>query len=200
MAMTKSSIIFVKKKEENWIVIRKDSKRATKVLGTQAEAIKYGRQFAKKQAAKLSIYKADGKLKESISYNKKTPSSSKPSTTSSKRKSSLKRELKTIFQKTGQQPKRFAKDVAIVKVEKTIGMNFSKEYTNFLKSGGTSIDTYIELFKINEIAKETKKARKYVKLPETLIPIGYDNGDYFCITESGKIVNWYHDSKMVEKS
>lgn len=206
--MKPSTVVYIKKKDQNWILIRKNAQRAIKAFERQADAIKYGRAFAKKHQLKLSIYKADGKLKDSISYKDKkssttpkTGSPSKPKTSKTpKPTTTLHSELKKLFKKTGGSPiSKPPTDKAIKVVEQKVDFSFSSEYKSFLKAGGTGIDSRVELFALEELAKETKQARKWIQHSQAFVPIAYDNGDYFCLLANGKIGHWYHDSRRIEK-
>ncbi len=53
-----------------WAVRGAGNRRATRVFGTQGEAIAAAREIARKQGAELVIHGADGRIREKSSYGR----------------------------------------------------------------------------------------------------------------------------------
>jgi len=66
--MSKPSKHVVPSPSSGWAVKNSGSSRASKTFDTQAEAIKYGRDTAKKQGTELYIHGKDGTIKNKNSY------------------------------------------------------------------------------------------------------------------------------------
>lgn len=66
--MTKKSQHVVKSSDGGWAIKKGGSSKATKIYGTQKEAIVHGREIAKSQKAEFYIHGKDGKILEKNSY------------------------------------------------------------------------------------------------------------------------------------
>ena len=90
--------------------------------------------------------------------------------------------------------------------EKRLGLAFHPDYRSFQQGRrdlGDSIlepalilpcQPHLDLFEIAE------SAWKQIGLPRDLLPIVEDNGDYYCVTSSGEVAFWSHDSGRTEES
>ena len=56
--------------KDGWAVKRAGSQKATKVFGTQQEAIDRGRQIARNQQSELLIHGRDGRIREKNTYGR----------------------------------------------------------------------------------------------------------------------------------
>ena len=57
-------------KDGGWAIKGAGSKRATKVFPTQREAIKEGREIARRQGSELLIHGRDGRIREKNTFGK----------------------------------------------------------------------------------------------------------------------------------
>jgi hypothetical protein len=55
-------------KDGSWAVRKEGASRATKVFGTQGEAVKFARDVAKKHCGELYVHRADGTIRDRKSY------------------------------------------------------------------------------------------------------------------------------------
>ncbi|WP_064608965.1 SMI1/KNR4 family protein [Photobacterium sp. J15] len=96
-------------------------------------------------------------------------------------------------------------DDEIAAAQQKLGMLFSTEYVEFIKSGYDLGDSVLEALEIDnpgshvDIFEALESARKYYDLPENLLPICEDNSDYFCLNEKGEVVFWSHNGATDEK-
>lgn len=60
--------IHITRHENRWSVKTEGNSRASRITPTQGEAIKIGRQMAKRMSAELFIHGTDGKIRERNSY------------------------------------------------------------------------------------------------------------------------------------
>ena len=56
--------------KDGWAVKRAGSQKATKVFGTQQEAIDRGREIARNQQSELLIHGRDGRIREKNTYGR----------------------------------------------------------------------------------------------------------------------------------
>lgn len=68
--MAKVSKHVVPSPSGGWAVKNSGSSRASKTFGTQAEAVKYGRDVAKKGGSELYVHGRDGTIKNKNSYGR----------------------------------------------------------------------------------------------------------------------------------
>ncbi|NVK22065.1 MAG: SMI1/KNR4 family protein [Kangiellaceae bacterium] len=96
-------------------------------------------------------------------------------------------------------------DEEIDKAQQELGFAFPSEYITFLKSGYDLGDIPMEALEIANtpshvnIYEAVENARKYFNLPTSLLPICEDNGDYYCLNQSGEVVFWSHNGATNEK-
>lgn len=70
MAIAKKTQHVVKNPNGGWAIKKGGSTKATKVFGTQAEAIARGREIAQNQKAEFYVHGKDGRIREKDSYGK----------------------------------------------------------------------------------------------------------------------------------
>lgn len=68
MSITKKSQHIVRNPNGGWAVKKGGSTKATKVFGTQKEAIARGREIAKNQKAEFYVHDLDGRIREKNSF------------------------------------------------------------------------------------------------------------------------------------
>jgi hypothetical protein len=68
--MTKTSKHVVPSPSGGWAVRNSGAARASKIFGTQAEAVRFGRDSAKRNHAELYVHGRDGTIKERNSYGR----------------------------------------------------------------------------------------------------------------------------------
>ena len=68
--MTKNRNQHVVPAKDGWAVRRAGSSKATKMFGTQREAIERGREIARKQGSELLIHGRDGRIREKSTYGR----------------------------------------------------------------------------------------------------------------------------------
>lgn len=83
--------------------------------------------------------------------------------------------------------------------EREIGMRFPRDYRRFLKEAS---DVFVGVLNplvvtegedvTNELAVVLSEARE-IGLPDNLLPICEDNGDYYCLTSDEKVCFWSHN-------
>ena len=96
------------------------------------------------------------------------------------------------------QPMRLPTPKEVEAVEKKLKVSFHRDYRKFLLEASdvvfgtlepctvTEEDSHTYLVEVAQIAWDD------MDLPRSLLPICEDNGDYFCMNESGKVVFWSH--------
>ncbi|MDJ1018283.1 MAG: SMI1/KNR4 family protein [Paracoccaceae bacterium] len=90
-------------------------------------------------------------------------------------------------------------DEVLDEYERAIGLRFPDDYRFFLKEASDSHYGGLSTLRVTadrnhsrELLNELRNARQ-IGLPGHLIPFCEDNGDYYCVEASGKIVFWSHD-------
>ena len=68
--MTKNRNQHVVPAKDGWAVRRAGSPKATKMFGTQREAIERGREIARNQGSELLIHGRDGRIREKSTYGR----------------------------------------------------------------------------------------------------------------------------------
>lgn len=88
----------------------------------------------------------------------------------------------------------------IAAAEQRLGVTFHPDYRAFLRDGGDVADAtlepavilpgsgHLDLFEIADTAW------RVMHVPRSLLPFVEDNGDYYCLTPTGEVVYWSHNS------
>jgi hypothetical protein len=66
--MAKRSPVHVEPREKGWAVVREGNERATSVHSTQAEAVKEGRDIARRNETEFFLHARDGRIREHSNY------------------------------------------------------------------------------------------------------------------------------------
>ena len=102
-------------------------------------------------------------------------------------------------------PPRLPTEDEVNDVEEELGVKFHPDYRQFLLQASDIVFGALEPATITDSDSHThlpdicQAAWEEMELPKKLLPICEDNGDYYCIEKSGKIVFWSHDGTTDEK-
>jgi hypothetical protein len=100
-------------------------------------------------------------------------------------------------------PPRLPTEDEINETEKLLKVKFHPDYRKFLKEASDIVFGTLEPATITDPDSHThlpdvaESAWEEMELPRKYVPICEDNGDYYCITKSGKIVFWSHNDQNV---
>lgn len=200
----------------------KGSTRATRRLPTQREALAVAQEFARRQGTQVVLHGRDGKPKKTYDYRKapKAKGATSNRKTSTRRtaaspkrpKASPKRitiaaALKDLKKKDEPVPKppSLPSPRQVSRAEKRLKMTFPPQYTKFLLEASNVTVGTIEPATLSgkgadDLVGLAKEAWKQSGVPRELLPFAYDNGDYYCLDASGRVLHWYHDSRQVERT
>jgi hypothetical protein len=101
-------------------------------------------------------------------------------------------------------PLRLPSQEEIHNVENEFGLEFHPDYVRYLLEASDVVFGTLEPATIpvdsghTFIGNVVNSARK-MGVPKTLVPIAEDNGDYYCMNESGEILYWSHNGVTDEK-
>ncbi|MDR9437192.1 MAG: SMI1/KNR4 family protein [Thiohalophilus sp.] len=95
-------------------------------------------------------------------------------------------------------------ETEIESAENELGVNFHPDYRKYLEEASNVIYGVLEQATIPTNSDNTyivllAKAAWEMSIPGHLIPIAEDNGDYYCMDESGQVLFWSHDGSSDEK-
>jgi hypothetical protein len=100
-------------------------------------------------------------------------------------------------------PPRLPTDDEINETEKLLKVKFHPHYRKFLKEASDIVFGTLEPATITDPDSHThlpdvaESAWDEMELPRKYLPICEDNGDYYCMTKSGRIAFWSHNDKDV---
>lgn len=101
-------------------------------------------------------------------------------------------------------PLRRPTDADVDLAERELGIQFHRDYRRFLLAAGDVVlgtkeplmvvapESHVDLVPV------IKECWSRLGIPRTLFPFCEDNGNYFCLTESGAVVYWDHDGPTDE--
>lgn len=101
-------------------------------------------------------------------------------------------------------PLRLPDEKEIESAENELGVNFHPDYRKYLAEASDVVYGVLEPATIppdsgNTYIVPLATAAWKIGVPRNLIPIAEDNGDYYCMDESGQILFWSHDGLTDEK-
>jgi hypothetical protein len=89
-------------------------------------------------------------------------------------------------------------------IERELGVRFHPDFRRYLLEASDVVFGTLEPVTITEKESHTylpqvaRSAWDEMELPRDLLPLCEDNGDYYCINKSGKIVYWSHNGTTDE--
>lgn len=101
-------------------------------------------------------------------------------------------------------PFRLPNDADIAAIEKKLNFTFPPDYVNFLKTGGNVANARFEAaivllgcehLYLYDIATW---AWEHGGVPKDWLPFVEDNGDYFCVSNTGQVRFWSHNGATNE--
>jgi hypothetical protein len=101
-------------------------------------------------------------------------------------------------------PLRLPTPQEIQETEHRLGLSFHPDFVYYLQHGSDCVFGTMEPVTITRPNSHTyletvaNDAWNYAEVPKDLLPICADNGDYFCMDSSGRIVFWAHDGASKE--
>lgn len=115
--------------------------------------------------------------------------------------------IKELRKLNESEPKHFRlpKKTEVAEAENRLGVKFSEDYRRFLLEASDVVYGTLEpavvvpnsgYLNLIEVADS---AWNEMEVPKNLLPICEDNGDYYCLNETGEVVFWSHDGLMNEK-
>ena len=101
-------------------------------------------------------------------------------------------------------PLRLPTEKEIEKVEKELGIKFYPDYERFLLEASDVVYGTLEPATIPEESGHTyivplAKEAWALGVPSDLVPIAEDNGDYYCMNDTGHVLFWSHNGLTGEK-
>lgn len=102
-------------------------------------------------------------------------------------------------------PARLPTPNEVEETERILGIRFKPDFRRYLLEASDIVFGVLELVTITNRAAHTdlvricKTAWDKVGVPQELLPICENNGDYFCMTENGEVVFWSHNGWAEEK-
>jgi hypothetical protein len=101
-------------------------------------------------------------------------------------------------------PLRLPTSEEVEAVEKQLGVGFHPDYRQYLLEASDVVYGCLEPATVapggghRDLVHLAENAYKNLDLPRNLLPICEDNGDYFCMNQSGKVVFWSHNGASDE--
>jgi len=97
-------------------------------------------------------------------------------------------------------PLRLPTDEEITEAEETLGITFHPDYWKYLLQASDVVygvkepATVVRNGGHRDLVPMVQAAWNQMGVPRGLLPICEDNGDYYCLRDSGEIVFWSHDA------
>jgi hypothetical protein len=101
-------------------------------------------------------------------------------------------------------PLRLPTEAEVAAAERQLSVVFHPDYRRYLLQASDVMYGTKEPVTVTpggghtDLIHVAKAAWEKMGLPRNLLPICEDNGDYYCINESGEVVFWCHDGKCDE--
>jgi hypothetical protein len=102
-------------------------------------------------------------------------------------------------------PMRLPTEEEVNKVEAELGIHFHPDYRKYLLSASDVVYGTLEPCTITpdgghtDLLEVARTAWTELDVPKKLLPICEDNGDYYCMNKSGRIVFWSGDGQSDEE-
>ena len=101
-------------------------------------------------------------------------------------------------------PLRLPSEEEVRNIENKLGLKFHPDYKRYLLEASDVVLGALEPATIHAnsgptyIVDVVNRARE-MGVPESLVPIAEDNGDYYCMSDDGEIRFWSHNGSTDEK-
>jgi hypothetical protein len=100
-------------------------------------------------------------------------------------------------------PPRLPTEAEVAAAESALGVRFHADYRQFLLQGSDVVLGAIEPAVVTpdaghlDLVAMVEEARE-IGVPKNLLPFCEDNGSYYCLKSTGKVVFWSHDGATEE--
>lgn len=101
-------------------------------------------------------------------------------------------------------PLRLPSREEVHETEQRLGLRFHPDFVQYLVRASDVVYGTKEPVTITRSSAHThlesvaRDAWNKMELPKSLLPICEDNGDYYCMEQSGRVVYWSHDGATTE--
>ncbi|WP_415767155.1 SMI1/KNR4 family protein [Pseudomonas sp. ZB1P45] len=102
-------------------------------------------------------------------------------------------------------PFRIPEDADIADAERNLNFHFPPAYVEFLKGGSDVANAYFEPAVIFpgssylDIFQIAESAWTHSGVPKDWLPFIEDNGDHFCVSQTGEVSYWSHNGATNER-
>ncbi len=113
-------------------------------------------------------------------------------------------ELRKLNQLVPLPPRLPTKD-EVADAESQLGVKFHEDYRQFLLEASDVMYGTLEPARVTpdsgylDLVETVRTAWNEDSVPRNLLPICYDNADYFCLSEAGEVLYWDHNGTTDEK-